>query len=157
MTVHILSPVTVTVSATEPTLMSMLTVALNDPNSGLKFTPTNGSFVVHVTQKDSGLDTSTLVPINLGAASGTSLNSLAASSVVDFAALSGKSADPAAFLKLSRRMTLVWGSVLILFGLLPWGHLLEAGLRVASLPFGSLLGLFLLGTFDSRANATGSI
>jgi solute:Na+ symporter, SSS family len=41
--------------------------------------------------------------------------------------------------------------------LLPWGRLLEAGLRVASLPFGSLLGLFFLGTFDSRANATGSL
>ena len=54
-------------------------------------------------------------------------------------------------------MTLVWGAVLILFGLLPWSHLLEAGLTVASLPFGSLLGLFLLGTFDSRANATGSL
>jgi Na+/proline symporter len=54
-------------------------------------------------------------------------------------------------------MTLVWGSVLIVFGLLPWSHLLEAGLTVASLPFGSLLGLFLLGTFDSRANAMGSL
>jgi Na+/pantothenate symporter len=54
-------------------------------------------------------------------------------------------------------MTLLWGGVLILFGLLPYGHLLEAGLKVASLPFGSLLGLFLLGTFDSRANATGSL
>jgi SSS family solute:Na+ symporter len=54
-------------------------------------------------------------------------------------------------------MTLVWGAVLIAFGLLPWSHLLEAGLTVASLPFGSLLGLFLLGTFDSRANTTGSL
>jgi Na+/pantothenate symporter len=97
-----------------------------------------------------------ILAIAMSNASG-SLNSLAASSVLDFAALSGKKADPAAFLKLSRRMTLVWGSVLILFGLLPWGHLLEAGLTVASLPFGSLLGLFLLGTFDSRANGTGSL
>jgi solute:Na+ symporter, SSS family len=103
-----------------------------------------------------GLLLASILAIAMSNASG-SLNSLAASSVVDFAALSGKSADPAGFLKLSRRMTLVWGGVLILFGLLPWGHLLEAGLTVASLPFGSLLGLFLLGTFDSRANATGSL
>jgi SSS family solute:Na+ symporter len=103
-----------------------------------------------------GLLLASILAIAMSNASG-SLNSLAASSVLDFAALSGKKADPAAFLKLSRRMTLVWGSVLILFGLLPWGHLLEAGLTVASLPFGSLLGLFLLGTFDSRANATGSL
>jgi SSS family solute:Na+ symporter len=103
-----------------------------------------------------GLLLASILAIAMSNASG-SLNSLAASSVLDFAALSGKSADPAAFLKFSRRMTLVWGGVLILFGLLPWGHLLEAGLTVASLPFGSLLGLFLLGTFDSRANAMGSL
>ena len=103
-----------------------------------------------------GVLLASILAIAMSNASG-SLNSLAASSVVDFAAFSGKSADPAAFLKLSRRMTLVWGGVLILFGLLPWGHLLEAGLQVASLPFGSLLGLFLLGTFDSRANATGAL
>jgi SSS family solute:Na+ symporter len=103
-----------------------------------------------------GLLLASILAIAMSNASG-SLNSLAASSVVDFATLSGKNTDPVAFLKLSRRMTLVWGSVLILFGLLPWGHLLEAGLTVASLPFGSLLGLFLLGTFDSRANATGSL
>src|SRR6266478_3594012 len=103
-----------------------------------------------------GLLLASILAIAMSNASG-SLNSLAASSVLDFAALSGKKAAPAAFLKLSRRMTLVWGSVLILFGLLPWGHLLEAGLTVASLPFGSLLGLFLLGTFDSRTNGTGSL
>jgi Na+/proline symporter len=54
-------------------------------------------------------------------------------------------------------MTLVWGGVLIVLGLVHWGPLLEAGLTVASLPFGSLLGLFLLGTFDGRANSRGSL
>jgi len=39
------------------------------------------------------------------------------------------------------------------FGLVKWGPLLETGLTVASLPFGSLLGLFLLGTFDRGATA----
>ena len=43
------------------------------------------------------------------------------------------------------------------FGLVTWGPLLEAGLTVASLPFGSLLGLFLLGTFDRGANARGAL
>jgi SSS family solute:Na+ symporter len=103
-----------------------------------------------------GILLASILAIAMSNASG-SLNSLAASSVVDFARLRRKENDPAAFLRLSRRMTLVWGSVLILFGLLPWGHLLEAGLTVASLPFGSLLGLFLLGTFDARTNATGSL
>jgi Na+/proline symporter len=34
---------------------------------------------------------------------------------------------------------------------------LEAGLTVTSLPFGSLLGLFLLGTLDRRATAGGAL
>jgi Na+/proline symporter len=54
-------------------------------------------------------------------------------------------------------MTLAWGVVLMGFGLVKWGPLLEAGLTVASLPFGSLLGLFLLGTFDRGANARGAL
>jgi SSS family solute:Na+ symporter len=54
-------------------------------------------------------------------------------------------------------MTLFWGLVLMGFGLVKWGPLLEAGLTVASLPFGSLLGLFLLGTFDRGANARGAL
>jgi SSS family solute:Na+ symporter len=84
------------------------------------------------------------------------LNSLAASTVLDFSILSGHQTDPAKFLKLSRRITLVWGVVLIGFGLVTWGPLLETGLTVASLPFGSLLGLFLLGTLDKKATATGA-
>ncbi len=103
-----------------------------------------------------GLLLASILAIAMSNASG-SLNSLAASSVVDFAALRGKNRDAAETLQLSRRMTLVWGAVLVVFGMLPWGHLLEAGLTVASLPFGSLLGLFFLGTFDSRANGTGSL
>src|SRR5215475_14879235 len=79
-----------------------------------------------------------------------------ASTVLDFSRLSGHQTDPASFLKLSRRITLVWGAVLICFGLVTWGPLLEAGLTVASLPFGSLLGLFLLGTLDKKATATGA-
>jgi Na+/proline symporter len=54
-------------------------------------------------------------------------------------------------------MTLVWGLILMSFGFVKWGPLLEAGLTVASLPFGSLLGLFLLGTLDRRATATGAL
>jgi Na+/proline symporter len=54
-------------------------------------------------------------------------------------------------------MTLVWGLILMAFGFIKWGPLLEAGLTVASLPFGSLLGLFLLGTLDRKATATGAL
>jgi Na+/proline symporter len=43
------------------------------------------------------------------------------------------------------------------FGLVKWGPLLETGLTVASLPFGSLLGLFLLGTLDRKAKGRGAL
>jgi Na+/proline symporter len=103
-----------------------------------------------------GLLLASILAVAMSNASG-SLNSLAASSVLDFSRLRGRSADPGQFLRLSRGMTLFWGLVLIVFGLVHWGPLLEAGLTVASLPFGSLLGLFLLGTFDRGANATGAL
>jgi len=103
-----------------------------------------------------GLLLASILAVAMSNASG-SLNSLAASSVVDLAVLRRRTVDPVKFLKISRRMTFIWGSVLIIFGLVRWTHLLETGLTVSSFPLGSLLGLFLLGTFDSRANARGSL
>jgi SSS family solute:Na+ symporter len=103
-----------------------------------------------------GLLLASIVAVAMSNASG-SLNSLAASSVLDFAKLRGHSTDPVKFLRLSRRATLFWGAILMFFGLVKWGPLLETGLTVASLPFGSLLGLFLLGTLDRRATPTGAL
>lgn len=103
-----------------------------------------------------GLLLASIVAVAMSNASG-SLNSLAASTVLDFARLRGQTSDPRKFLRLSRSMTIAWGLVLTAFGLVKWGPLLEAGLTVASLPFGSLLGLFLLGTLDRGANARGAL
>jgi SSS family solute:Na+ symporter len=106
-----------------------------------------------------GLLLASIIAVAMSNASG-SLNSLAASSVLDFSALRGKRpviGDDRSFLRRSRNMTLFWGLVLMGFGLVTWGPLLETGLTVASLPFGSLLGLFLLGTLNRRANATGAL
>jgi SSS family solute:Na+ symporter len=63
-----------------------------------------------------GLLLASILAVAMSNASG-SLNSLAASSVLDFARLRGRSKDAAGFLRLSRRMTLVWGVVLLGFGL----------------------------------------
>jgi len=103
-----------------------------------------------------GLLFASILAVAMSNASG-SLNSLAASSILDFARLRGRGTDPARILRLSRRMTLLWGCVLLAFGLVQWGPLLETGLTVASLPFGSLLGLFLLGTLDQRATSRGAL
>jgi SSS family solute:Na+ symporter len=104
-----------------------------------------------------GLMIASIIAVAMSNASG-SLNSLAASSVLDFSRLRGRNNDPQSFLRLSRRMTLAWGLALMGCGLVNWGPLLlEKGLRVASFPFGSLLGLFLLGTLDRRANARGAL
>jgi SSS family transporter len=109
-----------------------------------------------------GLLLASIIAVAMSNASG-SLNSLAASSVLDFSALGlgrrggRKLANDAGFLLLSRRMTLFWGLVLMGFGLMTWGPVLEAGLTVASLPFGSLLGLFLLGTLNRRSNPNGAL
>ena len=65
-------------------------VALNDPATGLAFAPTNGSFVVHVRQKATGLVTSTLVQVDLdGQGADTTLASLRA----DLAGVTGVTAS----------------------------------------------------------------
>lgn len=65
-------------SLTATSVVSDPSKALNDPASGLKFTPANGSFVVHVKQKSTGLSTSTLMQVDLDGLNGndTSLSAL---------------------------------------------------------------------------------
>jgi flagellar hook-associated protein 1 FlgK len=66
-------------SATATNAVTSTSAALSDPTSGLKFTPTTGSFVVHVTNTDTGLTTSTLVHVDEnGTGTDTTLDSLTA-------------------------------------------------------------------------------
>src|ERR1700722_12395456 len=60
-------------------------------------------------------------------------------------------------LRRSRRITLAWGVALGLLGLVRWGPVLVAGLTIASITYGGLLGVFLLGTWNRRANETGAL
>jgi Na+/proline symporter len=91
---------------------------------------------------------------NLSAA----LNSLASTTIVDFYRWRAKG-DEARFLKLSRMATVAWGLVLLWIGILArrWGSVLEAGLAIASIPLGALLGVFLLGTLTRRVTETAAI
>jgi flagellar hook-associated protein 1 FlgK len=67
-------------TATASNTVTDTTKPLDSAAAGLNFTPTNGSFVVHVTNPTTGATTSTLVQVNLtGSASDTTLDSLTAS------------------------------------------------------------------------------
>ena len=66
-------------SVTSTNAVNDPTVALNDPAADLPFVPSNGSFVVHVRAKATGLVTSTLVQVDLdGVGADTTLDSLRA-------------------------------------------------------------------------------
>ncbi|MSV30813.1 MAG: sodium:solute symporter, partial [Bryobacterales bacterium] len=70
------------------------------------------------------------------------LNSLATTTVVDFIRPGARTArSEAHYLKLARVATIVWAAVLLGIGILArkWGSVLEAGLAIASIPFGGLL------------------
>ena len=98
-----------------------------------------------------------IIAVAMSNASG-SLNSLAASSVVDFRHLRGFEAleeNPARLLRRSRWMTLLWGIALAALGTVQWGPMLEAGLTIAAITLGILLGLFLLSFLLPRATARG--
>jgi solute:Na+ symporter, SSS family len=93
---------------------------------------------------------------NLSAA----LNSLSSSAIMDFYAQLKPQADEKTKMRLSRLATLVWA--LVLFGLAvialhKVGRVVEVGLQIASVAYGALLGVFLLGVLTRRANQRGSM
>ena len=62
--------------------------------------------------------------------------------------------------RFSRLATLFWA--LVLFGLAVYslnsaGRVIEVGLQIASVAYGALLGVFLLGVLTHRANQNGAI
>ncbi len=87
---------------------------------------------------------------NLSAA----LNSLASTTVMDFLKpLARNSSLPTpAGCGSARYATIVWAAVLFGVALLArqWGGVLQAGLSIASILYGSLLGVFLLGLLTRR-------
>jgi solute:Na+ symporter, SSS family len=98
---------------------------------------------------------------NLSAA----LNSLASTTVMDFwrplAALrtTKESAPDGRWLARARHATVVWGAVLFAVGYMArnWGSVLEAGLSIASVLYGSLLGVFLLGVLTRRVGESAAM
>ena len=85
---------------------------------------------------------------NLSAA----FNSLTSTTVVDFFRARSRPAGEAGGLRLARGSTVLWGAILLGIGILArhWGSVLEAGLTIASIPSGALLGVFLLGVLTTK-------
>jgi solute:Na+ symporter, SSS family len=100
-----------------------------------------------------GLVLASIFAVAMSNASG-SLNSLASSSIIDFGP---QQADAGQSLQKSRAITFVWGAILVGLGLIHWGPVLVAGLTIASITYGAMLGVFLLGTWNRRANQTGAL
>jgi Na+/proline symporter len=93
---------------------------------------------------------------NLSAA----LNSLSSSSVIDFYLGKHSQASDAQKVRLSRIATFVWAMVLFALAILSLhkvGRVIEVGLQIASVAYGALLGVFLLGVLTRRANQRGAI
>jgi SSS family solute:Na+ symporter len=93
---------------------------------------------------------------NLSAA----LNSLSSTSILDFYVLLRPKADEKTKMRLSRVATLAWAIVLFalaIVSLLHGGRVVEVGLRIASVAYGALLGVFLLGVLTRGANQRGAM
>jgi Na+/proline symporter len=92
---------------------------------------------------------------NLSAA----LNSLSSSSIMDFYVRFRPTASETHRLRLARLATVVWALVLFALAILALhrvGRVVEVGLQIASVAYGALLGVFLLGVLTKRANQIGA-
>lgn len=86
---------------------------------------------------------------NLSAA----LNSLASTTVVDFLKARGKQMSEDQAIRIARYATVAWGGVLLAIAIgaaQVSKSVLDTGLKIASVPFGALLGVFLLGVLTRK-------
>jgi len=92
---------------------------------------------------------------NLSAA----LNSLSSSTILDLFLRFRPQTDERRRMVLSRFATVAWAIVLFSLALLSLhraGHVVEVGLQIASISYGALLGVFLLGVLTRRATELGA-
>jgi SSS family solute:Na+ symporter len=93
---------------------------------------------------------------NLSAA----LNSLSSSLIMDFYVRFRPLAEEQTKMRLSRVATLFWALLLFALAVLSLnkvGRVVEVGLQIASIAYGALLGVFLLGVLTRRANQRGAM
>jgi len=126
------------------------------------FATTNHIFPTFIVQQMPVGVTGLLIAAILAAAMSNlsaALNSLSSTTVVDFYLHWRPQSTDRERNMISRASTVMWA--LILFALAmrarSGGNVVEIGLSIASVAYGSLLGVFLLGTLTKRANQTGAI
>jgi SSS family solute:Na+ symporter len=93
---------------------------------------------------------------NLSAA----LNSLSSSAIMDFYVRLRPQTDEQKRMRLSRIATFFFAVILFalaVFSLHKAGRVVEVGLQIASVAYGALLGVFLLGVLTKRANQSGAM
>ncbi len=115
-----------------------------------------------VTQMPHGISGLLIAAILAAAMSNLSaaLNSLSSSSIIDFYLRGKRNVDERRQVRLSRLATFFWGLVLFALALLSLhkvGRVIEVGLQIASVAYGALLGVFLLGVLTRRANQNGAM
>ena len=89
----------------------------------------------------------------------SALTALSSTTVVDFYGRWQPAANEAQRVRVSRNATVGWGLVLFVLAILArhGGRALEVGLSIASVAYGSLLGVFLLGVLTKRASERGAM
>ena len=93
---------------------------------------------------------------NLSAA----LNSLSSTSMLDFYLRANPQVDELRKLRLSRVSTIIWAVVLFGLAILSLhkvSRVIEVGLSIASVAYGALLGVFLLGVLTRKTNQQGAM
>lgn len=115
-----------------------------------------------VTQMPHGISGLLIAAILAAAMSNLSaaLNSLSSSSIIDFYLRRNPQVEERRRVQLSRLATLVWALVLFALAVLSLhkvGRVVEVGLQIASVAYGALLGVFLLGVLTKRATQNGAM
>jgi len=93
---------------------------------------------------------------NLSAA----LNSLSSSAIMDFYVRLRPQAEEVKRMRLSRMATFFFAIVLFALAVISLhkaGRVVEVGLQIASVAYGALLGVFLLGVLTEKANQRGAV
>jgi len=133
---------------------------LNPP--GMPFTRTDTIYPTYiVTRMPHGISGLLISAILAAAMSNLSaaLNSLSSTTIVDFYARIVPQSSEQRRVSLSRIATVGWGFALFFLALLArhGGRVLEMGLSIASVAYGCVLGVFLLGVLTKSANERGAI